>query len=181
MASKTKRHAMRPRLKREKKEVIASARRRRARFAEEYSLDFNATRAAKAVGYSARSAYSTGQRLLSNAEVIAAIEKQQKRLSERTAITAENILRELGRIAFAEFKADDVKVSDKLTALVTAGKHIGMFSTKVEVDTRSTLLSVSVSAEDLASARALVESTLRPAPAQIEGATRKVEPGEEEK
>jgi len=42
-------------------------------FINEYLIDFNATRAAKAVGYSQKTAYSHGQRLLKNVEISDAI------------------------------------------------------------------------------------------------------------
>lgn len=60
---------------------------RQKRFIDEFILNGgNATAAAKAAGYSARSAYSTAERMLRNAEVRAAIDK---RIDEaRTANTA---------------------------------------------------------------------------------------------
>lgn len=48
------------------------------RFCDEYLIDFNATQAAIRAGYSERTAYSQGQRLLKNVEV-------QKYLQERMA------------------------------------------------------------------------------------------------
>ena len=42
---------------------------KRKRFAEEYLFDFNATQAAIRAGYSERTAYSIGQRLLKDVEV----------------------------------------------------------------------------------------------------------------
>ena len=42
-------------------------------FVREYLTDCNATRAAQAAGYSRRTAYSIGQRLLKNVEVSQAI------------------------------------------------------------------------------------------------------------
>jgi phage terminase small subunit len=69
------------------------------RFAEEYILDLNATQAAIRAGYSAKTAYAQGQRLLKNAEVQAAITEAQKKRSERTAITADYVLQGIQEIA----------------------------------------------------------------------------------
>lgn len=48
------------------------------RFAELYAAEPNATRAAEAAGYSRRTAYSQGQRLLKKAEIIAYIRELQE-------------------------------------------------------------------------------------------------------
>ncbi len=45
---------------------------KQARFVEEYFVDLNATQAAIRAGYSAKTAYSQGERLLRNVEVAAA-------------------------------------------------------------------------------------------------------------
>lgn len=47
---------------------------RKRAFIREYPKDFNATRAAKAAGYSEKTAYSQGQRLLKDVEVKAALD-----------------------------------------------------------------------------------------------------------
>ena len=70
---------------------------KRARFAEEYSIDSNATQAAVRAGYSPRTAYSQGQRLLKNVEVAAAIELTRSKLTERTELSAEWAIRMLAR------------------------------------------------------------------------------------
>lgn len=60
------------------------------RFAEYYASNPNATEAAKAAGYSERTAYSQGQRLLKNVEVRNHIEELQDMLaSERIASVEE--------------------------------------------------------------------------------------------
>lgn len=59
---------------------------RSRRFAELYAADPNATEAAKLAGYSERTAYSQGQRLLKNVEVSDYIRKlQEKTAGERIA------------------------------------------------------------------------------------------------
>jgi phage terminase small subunit len=70
------------------------------RFAAEYGIDLNATQAAIRAGYSARTAKSQGQRLLTNAHIAKAIADAQNARAARTEITADRVLKELARIAF---------------------------------------------------------------------------------
>lgn len=51
------------------------------RFTEEYCVDFNATQAAIRAGYSKRTAYSQGQRLLKHVEIKEAIDKRMDELA----------------------------------------------------------------------------------------------------
>ena len=57
------------------------------RFAEEYVVDHNATQAAKRAGYSPKTAYSQGQRLLKHVEVQTAIAAEQARLRRKTEVS----------------------------------------------------------------------------------------------
>lgn len=71
------------------------------RFVQEYIKDLNATAAAKRAGYSEKTAYSMGQRLLKNVEVQTAIQKGIEKRQARTEITQDRVLQELAAIAFA--------------------------------------------------------------------------------
>jgi len=75
---------------------------RRDMFAKEFVVDFNATAAAKRCGYSKKTAYSQGQRLLKNVEVQEAIRKLTEKRKERLEITANDWLAELKLIGFAD-------------------------------------------------------------------------------
>lgn len=104
-------------------------------FVDEYLVDLNATQAAIRAGYSKKTARSQGERMLTNVDVAAAIQKGFQERSERTQITAEKVLLELAVIAFADLQqlADmGGRISDKLKALELIGKHLGMFTEKVE-------------------------------------------------
>jgi phage terminase small subunit len=95
---------------------------KRRKFVHEYCKDFNATQAAIRAGYSERSAYSQGQRLLKNDEVASEI---QKALDE-SAMSAEECLKLLGEQArsniadFVEVKGGLIFAKD-LEALKEAG------------------------------------------------------------
>lgn len=93
-------------------------------FASEYLVDLNATQAAIRAGYSKRSAYSQGQRLLKNDEVSAAITEGQIAMRQRAEVEADALLAELDRIAMANLadvlEADEngrpkVKAMDRMT------------------------------------------------------------------
>ncbi|MCW2284939.1 phage terminase small subunit [Rhodoblastus acidophilus] len=72
------------------------------RFVEEYIISLNATKAALEAGYSAKTAKSQGQRLLTNVDIADAISAAKKSRSERTEITADRVLHELAAIAFLD-------------------------------------------------------------------------------
>lgn len=163
------------------------------RFVEEYLIDLNATQAAIRAGYSAKTAYSQGQRLLKHVEIATAIGERCEKLSDKLEITAERVLRELALLGFAnmadymhvgpdgdpyldfsrltreqaaalaevtveDFKdarggdARDVrrvkfKLADKRAALVDLGRHLKLFTDKVE---HGGQMSVTVAPEDAA-------------------------------
>lgn len=71
-------------------------------FATEYVIDYNATQAAIRAGYSEKTAYSQGARLLKNDEIQEAVKELEEAASERTAITKDMVLRELARVAFVD-------------------------------------------------------------------------------
>lgn len=77
---------------------------KQARFVAEYLIDLNATQAAIRSGYSEKTAYSQGQRLLKNAEAAKAIEKAMAKRSARTEITADRVLAELAKIGFSDIR-----------------------------------------------------------------------------
>lgn len=72
------------------------------RFAEEYLIDFNATRAAIRAGYSKKGADVAGVRLLGNASVQAEIQVGRDQMTERAQLTADRVLKELSSIAFSD-------------------------------------------------------------------------------
>ncbi len=98
-------------------------------FCHEYLKDFNATQAATRAGYSAKTAYSQGQRLLKHVEAkkymsmlideILGTQKEQVKL---------RVLKELQEIAFND---DEVKHSDQIKALELLGKYASLFQETV--------------------------------------------------
>lgn len=74
------------------------------RFVQEYLIDLNATQAAIRAGYSQRTARQIGDENLSKPDISAAIQQAKAARSERTEITADRVLQELGRIAFFDLR-----------------------------------------------------------------------------
>lgn len=99
-------------------------------FATEYVVDYNATQAAIRAGYSEKTAYSQGQRLLSNVEIQVAIKDLEAAAAARSAITKDKVIRELARVAF--FDPRKLYHDD--------GKPVGLDS--LDADTAAALASV---------------------------------------
>ncbi len=112
---------------------------KQARFVEEYLIDLNATAAAKRAGYSERTAYAQGQRLLKHVEIAAAIQKAQEARSERTRIDQDWVIERLVGVYEASMGARPVcdkngeekgftfNPTAANRALELIGKHKGMF------------------------------------------------------
>lgn len=71
-------------------------------FAKEYLLDLNATQAAIRAGYSPKSAMHSGKRNLQRPEINAEIQSEMQRRAHRCDVTADRVIKELARIAFAD-------------------------------------------------------------------------------
>jgi phage terminase small subunit len=71
------------------------------RFCEEYLIDLNATQAAIRAGYSPKSAHSIATENLQKPAVRAHIDQALAEQSRRTGVTADRVVRELARVAFA--------------------------------------------------------------------------------
>ncbi len=74
------------------------------RFVQECLVDLNATQAAIRAGYSKKTARSVGQENLTKPDIAAAITKAMAERAARTQISADQTLRELARIAFADIR-----------------------------------------------------------------------------
>lgn len=73
-------------------------------FVEEYLVDLNATQAAIRAGYKPKAAYATGAENLRKPQIAEALQEALKARAARTAITADRVIKELGRVAFSNMK-----------------------------------------------------------------------------
>ena len=108
--------------------------RRQARFVEEYLIDLNATQAAIRAGYSNKTAYSQGQRLLKKVEVAAAIQAAQIEVSRRANIAVDDVV--TGLLAEAEGREDSTP-SSRVAAWSHLGRHLGMFNDRLNLEASS--------------------------------------------
>ena len=73
-------------------------------FCHEYVIDRNATKAAQRAGYSEKSAYNQGSRLMNNDEVRARVRELIAAQFKRNDVTADRIYDELAAIAFSDME-----------------------------------------------------------------------------
>lgn len=77
---------------------------KQARFVAEYLIDLNASQAAERAGYSKKTAYSQGERLLKNAEITKAVSDGKAKQLEAADLSAVRVLEELRRLAFSDVR-----------------------------------------------------------------------------
>ena len=134
---------------------------RQATFVNEYIIDSNATQAAIRAGYSEKTAGQHASRLLKDVKIQAAMQERQKELAKASQITQEfvlNGLRENYERAMqlikvpgtdgapsGEYKYDG-SVANK--ALELLGKHLAMFTERVEMESHNYVVSSEAMSED---------------------------------
>lgn len=74
------------------------------KFITAYLLCGNATEAALKAGYSKKTAYSQGHRLLKKAEIRTALQQATHKAAEKLDLTAERVLGEIARLAFFDIR-----------------------------------------------------------------------------
>ncbi len=130
---------------------------KQARFVGEYLIDLNATQAAIRAGYSERSAKQQSSRLLTNADIVAAVAKGQADKAEKLGLSQEWVLRQLVQVverclqaeAVVDRKGEPViietpegelaaaytfQAAGAIRALELLGKHLQMFNETVNHD-----------------------------------------------
>ena len=129
-----------PRIRRPPRKLTEKAR----RFAHEYGVDLNATKAAQRAGYSQRTAYAIGHKLLKNAEVQNIIEQQVDRHIRRVDLRAEDVLRSIMQMAAGDIPSrtsktttdevvTEVEITDRLKALGLLAQHFDLLKSKLDV------------------------------------------------
>lgn len=133
------------------------------RFVDEYLIDLNATQAAERAGYSKKTAYSQGQRLLKNVEIQKALQARMKEKDDELIMKQDEILQRLTKQARRQEKDYQVVVlkhktiedgvieevervevvevptknNDTIRALELLGKRYKLWTEKSEVDVTS--------------------------------------------
>ena len=73
-------------------------------FVKEYLIDLNATQAAIRAGYSEKTAGQIGDENLKKPEIAGAIQEAMNKRSARVEITADKVLQEIAKLAFANLQ-----------------------------------------------------------------------------
>lgn len=126
---------------------------RQKEFVRQYLVDLNATKAAIRAGYSERTAYSVGQRLLKNVEIQRAVAAAQAQRARRVEVTQDYVLsnlvevveRTMQRAPVLDRKGEQVTDEEGRAvwtfdakganrALELLGKHLGIFTDKVKAE-----------------------------------------------
>jgi len=98
------------------------------RFIDEYLIDFNASRAATAAGFSSRSAKVQGSRLLTNVNVKLSIERRQKATEKRLQVTRDNVIQ--GLLIAAEQARLNKDPASMIAAMSEVSKMMGFYASK---------------------------------------------------
>jgi len=112
------------------------------KFCNEYLVDLNASGAARRAGYSVKTSNVTGPQYLLKPVVQARIQQLRKVLAKNEGVTPEKVVAEFASIAFHK-PSKIYKVSDKIKALESLGKYLGIFleDNKQKADSFATALS----------------------------------------
>ena len=114
---------------------------KQAAFVMEYMIDRNATQAAIRAGYSPKTANEQGCRLLTNVSIQAALSAKTEAYAEKVGLTVELVIAGLMREANGE--AEDTTASSRVAAWVHLGKHLKMFTDKVDMSAELAVRSLS--------------------------------------
>lgn len=130
-------------------------------FADEYLVCLNATESAIKAGYSKKTAYSIGQRLLKKVEVKNYIDEHLKKLEDEKIAEAKEVMEYLTKVLrgeeteetiVIEGKGDgiskarkikkEISPKDRLKAAELLGKRYGLFTDKLQVEDTSVELNI---------------------------------------
>lgn len=83
---------------------MAAPSNKQKKFAKEYLVDLNATKAAIRAGYSEKSAYSQGHDLLKKPEIQDLIQKGREEAEKRTEVSLDRVIEEMAKVAFSDLR-----------------------------------------------------------------------------
>ena len=123
------------------------------KFCDEYLIDCNGTQAAIRAGYSKKTAYSQGERLLKNVEVKNYIQEQLNKISSEKTADAKEVIEYLTSVLRGESQAEIVVIEgtgdgwsdarkmkkapdekERLRAAELLGKRYGLFKESVSME-----------------------------------------------
>lgn len=117
-------------------------------FVDEYLIDMNGTRAAIRAGYSEKSAREIASQNLTKLNIQKAIEIAFSERKARTLVTQDDVIN--GLLDEAKNKDDGSSHSARVASWAHLGKHLGMFTEKVELSGGLAIDTISALMDDLA-------------------------------
>jgi phage terminase small subunit len=130
------------------------------RFVEEYLIDMNGARAARAAGYSESAARETASRLLKKPEVAQAVREAREKLSERTEITQDWVLQRWAAIADVD-KREFFDDAGRLRPVSEWTREMALAVDGLDVTETEGEIAVKVSKLKLSSSKAALDSIAR--------------------
>lgn len=120
-------------------------------FVREYLIDLNATQAAIRAGYSPKTAQEQSSRLLSKAMVVKAVQAGMDKRADKLSLTAEDVLRDINLVKEDAMRQNldrdgNMNMANHaaaLKALELQGRHLKLFTDRVETNVKGTLKIVS--------------------------------------
>lgn len=109
-------------------------------FAREFAVDLNATAAAVRAGYGAKGAAARGSELRKNPQVQVAIEEHLAKRAKAVELTAQQVVKNVQRIATKAEESDQLAVALKAHELL--GKTLRMWVDRVEHEAGPSLASL---------------------------------------
>jgi len=107
-------------------------------FCKEYLVDLNATQACIRAGYSENAARQQGAENMAKPVILERIEKAMAERSLNTGITAEWVLKGIEKITNELMDCEDPSKAYK--GLELAGRHLKLFTDKIEQDVNFTVV-----------------------------------------
>lgn len=121
-------------------------------FVKEYLIDLNATQAAIRAGYSQKTSYSIGEENLKKPVIAAAIQEEMDKRAKRIEINSDYVLSGITRVIERCEQAEPVRdkdgnetgeyvfnASSALKGYELLGKHLKLFTDKIEVEVSESL------------------------------------------
>lgn len=103
-------------------------------FAREFIVDLSGTKAALRAGSTTKNAAAYASRALKHPTVLNLIRQLMDERANQVRVTAEWVLRELMEEAYRARARNDH--ASAIQAFTTVGKHLGMFTERLEIDVR---------------------------------------------
>ena len=141
--------------------------RKQQRFVQEYTIDLNATAAAKRAGYSEKTAYSVGHEILKKPEIAVAIQAAQAEHRERTKVTVDGLTEDL-RAAYDLAEKNGQSSAMTQAALGIAKLHGMLVDKQQQLEPRADDMTPDALAEELERVQAELAAIENPPPTKLE-------------